>query len=189
MSNSSIGHHNLFHNQRLLRPVSLEHQSKLNSFGIVANSLFKAARRSSSFYRNDLKLRRSKSGIGGSRRSVIFTPRAVLSMEPSFEQLAGKFNLDGNIQMQVFVSNSLAASVAQINIQVTYSSDSLLLHWGAIRDVKEKWVLPSRRPNGTKNYKNRALRSPFMKGKSEKKKKNEILSLSFGRKCCADLND
>uniref|UniRef100_A0A6N2K070 alpha-glucan, water dikinase n=2 Tax=Salix viminalis TaxID=40686 RepID=A0A6N2K070_SALVM len=166
MSNSSIGHHNLFHNQRLLRPVSLEHQSKLNSFGIVANSLFKAARRSSSFYRNDLKLRRSKSGIGGSRRSVIFTPRAVLSMEPSFEQLAGKFNLDGNIQMQVFVSNSLAASVAQINIQVTYSSDSLLLHWGAIRDVKEKWVLPSRRPNGTKNYKNRALRSPFMKSGS-----------------------
>uniref|UniRef100_A0A6N2K1Z4 alpha-glucan, water dikinase n=1 Tax=Salix viminalis TaxID=40686 RepID=A0A6N2K1Z4_SALVM len=151
MSNSSIGHHNLFHNQRLLRPVSLEHQSKLNSFGIVANSLFKAARRSSSFYRNDLKLRRSKSGIGGSRRSVIFTPRAVLSMEPSFE---------------VFVSNSLAASVAQINIQVTYSSDSLLLHWGAIRDVKEKWVLPSRRPNGTKNYKNRALRSPFMKSGS-----------------------
>ena len=85
MSNSSIGHHNLFHNQRLLRPVSLEHQSKLKSFGIVANSLFKAARRPSSFYRNDLKLRRSESGIGGSRRSVIFTPRAVLSMEPSFE--------------------------------------------------------------------------------------------------------
>ncbi|KAJ6725624.1 hypothetical protein OIU79_003902 [Salix purpurea] len=165
MSNSSIGYHNLFHNQRLLRPVSLEHQSKLNSFGIVANSLFKASRRSSSFCRNDLKLRRSKSGIGGSRRSVIFTPRAVLSMEPSFE-LAGKFNLDGNIQMQVSVSNSSAASVAQINIQVTYSSDSLLLHWGAIRDVKEKWVLPSRRPNGTKNYKNRALRSPFIKSGS-----------------------
>ncbi|KAJ6351584.1 hypothetical protein OIU78_007487 [Salix suchowensis] len=86
-------------------------------------------------------------------------------MEPSFE-LAGKFNLDGNIQMQVSVSNSSAASVAQINIQVTYSSDSLLLHWGAIRDVKEKWVLPSRRPNGTKNYKNRALRSPFIKSGS-----------------------
>ncbi|KAF9677885.1 hypothetical protein SADUNF_Sadunf08G0154300 [Salix dunnii] len=163
---ATIGHHNLFHNQRLLRPVSLEHQSKLNSFGIVANSLFKAARRPSSFYRNDLKLRRSESGIGGSRRSVIFTPRAVLSMEPSSEQLAGKFNLDGNIQMQVFVSNSLAASVAQINIQVTYISDSLLLHWGAIRDGKEKWALPSRRPNGTKNYKNRALRSPFIKSGS-----------------------
>ncbi|KAJ6769308.1 PYRUVATE PHOSPHATE DIKINASE-RELATED [Salix koriyanagi] len=35
-----------------------------------------------------------------------------------------------------------------------------------IRDVKEKWVLPSRRPNGTKNYKNRALRSPFIKSGS-----------------------
>jgi hypothetical protein len=38
---------------------------------------------------------------------------------------------------QVFVSNSSAASIAQINIQITYSSDSLLLHWGAILDRKE----------------------------------------------------
>ncbi|KAJ6988923.1 alpha-glucan water dikinase [Populus alba x Populus x berolinensis] len=166
MSNSNIWHHKLFHCQSLLRPASLEHQSKLDSSGIFAKYFFKAARRSSRFYGNDLKLRRSESGIGGSRRSVIFTPRAVLAMEPSSEQLVGKFNLDGNIEMQVFVSNSSAASVAQINIQVTYSSDSLLLHWGAIRDRKEKWVLPSRQPNGTKNYKNRALRSPFIKSGS-----------------------
>nr|TKR78762.1 alpha-glucan water dikinase, chloroplastic-like isoform X 4 [Populus alba] len=165
MSNSNIWHHKLFHCQSLLRPASLEHQSKLDSSGIFAKYFFKAARRSSRFYGNDLKLRRSESGIGGSRRSVIFTPRAVLAMEPSSE-LVGKFNLDGNIEMQVFVSNSSAASVAQINIQVTYSSDSLLLHWGAIRDRKEKWVLPSRQPNGTKNYKNRALRSPFIKSGS-----------------------
>ncbi|XP_011034107.1 PREDICTED: alpha-glucan water dikinase, chloroplastic-like isoform X3 [Populus euphratica] len=166
MSNGNIWHHKLFHHQSLLRPASLEHQSKLDSSGIVAKYLFKAARRSSSFSGNDLKLRRSESGIGGSRRSVIFTPRAVLAMEPSSEQLAGKFNLDGNIEMQVFVSNSSTASIAHINIQVTYSSDSLLLHWGAIRDRKEKWVLPSRQPNGTKNYKNRALRSPFIKSGS-----------------------
>ncbi|RQO94912.1 hypothetical protein POPTR_008G188150v4 [Populus trichocarpa] len=166
MSNSNIWHHKLFHYQSLLRPASLEHRSKLDSSGIVAKYLFKAARRSSSFSGNDLKLRRSESGIGGSRRSVIFTPRAVLAMEPSSEQLAGKFNLDGNIEMQVFVSNSSAASIAQINIQITYSSDSLLLHWGAILDRKEKWVLPSRQPNGTTNYKNRALRSPFIKSGS-----------------------
>jgi alpha-glucan,water dikinase len=88
MSNSNIWHHKLFHYQSLLRPASLEHRSKLDSSGIVAKYLFKAARRSSSFSGNDLKLRRSESGIGGSRRSVIFTPRAVLAMEPSSEVIS-----------------------------------------------------------------------------------------------------
>ncbi|CAK7332617.1 unnamed protein product [Dovyalis caffra] len=156
----------------LLRPTALEHQSKLNSSGIPANSLFQsvsgnqAARRSSTFYGNSLKVRKSKLGIAGVRRSVLFTPRAVLAMDPPSEQLAGKFNLDGNIEMQVYVSNSSTASTAQVNIQITYSSDSLLLHWGAIRDRKEKWVLPSCQPDGTKNHKNRALRSPFIKSGS-----------------------
>uniref|UniRef100_A0A6N2K062 alpha-glucan, water dikinase n=1 Tax=Salix viminalis TaxID=40686 RepID=A0A6N2K062_SALVM len=178
MSNSSIGHHNLFHNQRLLRPVSLEHQSKLNSFGIVANSLFKAARRSSSFYRNDLKLRRSNQA-SEDHAGLLFS---LLELSYPWSPLSRKFTLmeifkcrcDTDsflLTEQVFVSNSLAASVAQINIQVTYSSDSLLLHWGAIHDVKDFRYLvffgaESRRPNGTKNYKNRALRSPFIKSGS-----------------------
>ncbi|KAL9353251.1 hypothetical protein Peur_055931 [Populus x canadensis] len=169
MSNNSgiIGHYKVFNNQSLLRPTASEHRSsKLNSTGIPANSLFQSARRPlSSFYGNSLKVRKSKLGIAGARRSFIFTPRAVLAMDPPSE-LAGRFNLDGNIEMQVFVSHSSGSSIAQVNIQINYSSDSLLLHWGVIRDRKEKWVLPSLQPDGTKNYKNRALRSPFMESGS-----------------------
>lgn len=169
MSNNSsiIGHYKVFNNHSLLRPTASEHRSsKLNSSGIPANSLFQSARRPlSSFYGNSLKVRKSELGIAGARRSFIFTPRAVLAMDPTSE-LAGKFNLDGNIEMQVFVSSSSGSSIAQVNIQINYSSDSLLLHWGVIRDKKEKWVLPSLQPDGTKNYKNRALRSPFMESGS-----------------------
>lgn len=170
MSNNSgiIGHYKVFNNQSLLRPTASEHRSsKLNPTGIPANSLFQSARRPlSSFYGNSLKVRKSKLGIAGARRSFIFTPRAVLAMDPPSEQLAGRFNLDGNIEMQVFVSHSSGSSIAQVNIQINYSSDSLLLHWGVVRDRKEKWVLPSLQPDGTKNYKNRALRSPFMESGS-----------------------
>ncbi|KAL3577792.1 hypothetical protein D5086_019296 [Populus alba] len=170
MSNNSsiIGHYKVFNNHSLLRPTASEHRSsKLNSSGIPANSLFQSARRPlSSFYGNSLKVRKSELGIAGARRSFIFTPRAVLAMDPTSEQLAGKFNLDGNIEMQVFVSSSSGSSIGQVNIQINYSSDSLLLHWGVIRDKKEKWVLPSLQPDGTKNYKNRALRSPFMESGS-----------------------
>lgn len=170
MSNNSsiIGHYKVFNNQSLLRPTASEHRSsKLNPTGIPANSLFQSARRPlSSFYGNSLNVRKSKLGIAGARRSFIFTPRAVLAMDPPSEQLAGRFNLDGNIEMQVFVSHSSGSSIAQVNIQINYSSDSLLLHWGVVRDRKEKWVLPSLQPDGTKNYKNRALRSPFMESGS-----------------------
>uniref|UniRef100_A0A6N2N9J4 alpha-glucan, water dikinase n=1 Tax=Salix viminalis TaxID=40686 RepID=A0A6N2N9J4_SALVM len=158
----------LFNNQSLLRPTASEHRSsRLNSSGIPANSLFQSARRqSSSFYGSSLRARKIKLGVAGARRSFIFTPRAVLAMDPPSEQLAGKFNLDGNIEMQVFVSNSSASSIAQVDIKINYSSDSLHLHWGVIRDRQEKWVLPSSQPDGSRNYKNRALRSPFMKSDS-----------------------
>jgi alpha-glucan,water dikinase len=45
------------------------------------------------------------------------------------------FNFFGN--EQVFVSHSSGSSIAQVNIQINYSSDSLLLHWGVVRDRKE----------------------------------------------------
>ncbi|KAL2330571.1 hypothetical protein Fmac_018152 [Flemingia macrophylla] len=46
--------------------------------------------------------------------------------------------------------------------------NSLLLHWGVVRDQPGKWVLPSRQPDGTKVYKNGALRTPFTKRRSWK---------------------
>jgi len=89
MSNNSsiIGHYKVFNNQSLLRPTASEHRSsKLNPTGIPANSLFQSARRPlSSFYGNSLNVRKSKLGIAGARRSFIFTPRAVLAMDPPSE--------------------------------------------------------------------------------------------------------
>lgn len=77
----------LFNNQSLLRPTASEHRSsRLNSSGIPANSLFQSARsQSSSFYGSSLRARKIKSGVAGARRSFIFTPRAVLAMDPPSE--------------------------------------------------------------------------------------------------------
>ncbi|XP_065873488.1 alpha-glucan water dikinase, chloroplastic [Euphorbia lathyris] len=164
MSNS-IGH-KLFQ-QSLLRPAVLEYRSKLNTPGIpsvsqgVAAPTLRTSPISTTFYGNSLKVRKSKLAVG-TRPPATVKPRAVLAMDPASEQVLGKFNLDGNIELQVSVSNPTNGSITQVNIQITYGSDSLLLHWGGIRDRREKWVLPSRHPDGTKNYKNRALRSPFI---------------------------
>ncbi|KAJ8758944.1 hypothetical protein K2173_003182 [Erythroxylum novogranatense] len=182
MSNS-IGH-NLFH-QNLIRHGVFEHQSKLNSFGIPANSLFQSAtinqpasriHRSgllTNFYGSRLKLRKSKVAFG-MRHPVAISPRAVLATDPASEKLAGKFKLDGNSDLQVFISNHTGGSFMSVNIQITNSTGPLFLHWGVIQARKEKWVLPSRHPDGTKNYKNRALRTPFVKSGSDSYVRIEI---------------
>ncbi|KAI4384682.1 hypothetical protein MLD38_002801 [Melastoma candidum] len=59
------------------------------------------------------------------------------------------------------------SSVTQVEIQVNATADSLILHWGALCSGKEKWILPSRHPDGTEVYKNRALRTPFVKEEYE----------------------
>ncbi|KAL5826788.1 hypothetical protein ACOSQ3_018629 [Xanthoceras sorbifolium] len=178
MSNS-IGH-NLLH-RSLLYSTVLEHQSKLNSSGIPANSLFQAAtinqaaRKSpisTKLYGTNLNGRKLKLAMG-SRRPVIIAPRAVLATDPASE-VAGKFNLDGNVELQVTTSAPTSGSITQVTIQISYSSDSLLLHWGAIRDRMEKWTLPPRQPDGTQIYKNRALRTPFVNSGSSSYLKIEV---------------
>ncbi|KAL0364189.1 UNVERIFIED_CONTAM: Alpha-glucan water dikinase, chloroplastic [Sesamum angustifolium] len=81
-------------------------------------------------------------------------------------ELTEKFNLGENIELQVDVGPPTSGSAAVVNIQVTSSSDRLLLHWGAIKSQKGQWVLPHHRPVGTMVYKNKALRSPFVKSGS-----------------------
>ncbi|XP_031271017.1 alpha-glucan water dikinase, chloroplastic isoform X2 [Pistacia vera] len=178
MSNS-IGH-NLLHNNLLCSTV-LEHQSKFNSSGIPANSLYQAAsvnqaaRKSpvsTKFYGTSLNVRNSNLAVG-KRRPVSIIPCATLAMDPTLE-LAGKYNLEGNIELQVTVGSSNTGSMTEVNLQVSYGTNSLLLHWGGIRDGKEKWVLPCRQPDGTKNYKNRALRTPFSNSGSSSFLKLEI---------------
>lgn len=102
---------------------------------------------------------------GTGRCSFPVNPHAVLATDPA-SKLAGKFKLDENIELQVDVSVPTSGSIRRVNILVTNTGGSLLLHWGAIRDRKDKWALPSRCPDGTQVYKNRALRTPFLKSGS-----------------------
>ncbi|XP_042753569.1 alpha-glucan water dikinase, chloroplastic isoform X1 [Lactuca sativa] len=175
MSNS-VGH-------SLLRGPVLQHQSQKNSCSCIGgNTLFQAQatsliRKSSSsalssilssdFRGHRLTLRRS--GL----RNPVFSDvvQAVLATDPASEQLRQKFILEEDIEMQVDVKIS---SIPMVEIQLTNSRDHLYLHWGGLRNVKEKWVLPNRRPEGTKVYKERALRTPFIKSGSSSSLKVEI---------------
>ncbi|XVE74996.1 hypothetical protein DITRI_Ditri12bG0062300 [Diplodiscus trichospermus] len=171
--------------QHFLRPPVLKHQSKLkNSSGVPINSFCTTAspnkspfrprkyQISTNFYGNSLSRRKQKLAMG-SQRAVTFIPQAVLAADPASEHLQ-KFNVDGNIELQVDASSPTSGSITQLNLRIMYGSESLLLHWGGIRSRKEKWVLPLRQPEGTRNYKNRALRTPFVKSGSSSYLKLEI---------------
>ncbi|XP_057948829.1 alpha-glucan water dikinase, chloroplastic [Malania oleifera] len=178
MSNS-IGH-NLLHHQSLRRPTAPEHQVLFNSSGITASGSIQAQTAkqtrklpiSTKFWGNNLNAPKAKLPTGTSRPNFV-SPQAVLAMDPA-PQLAGKFNLDENRELRVDVSPSTPGSISQVDIQVTNSSGRLLLHWGGIHDKKENWVIPSRRPDGTIVYKNKALRTPFVKAGSNSFLKIEI---------------
>lgn len=62
-------------------------------------------------------------------------PRAVLVTEHAPE-LAGRFTLDGNSVLQVVISSHTSDVLSQVNIQITNSGSSLILHWGALYDRK-----------------------------------------------------
>ncbi|XP_022151917.1 alpha-glucan water dikinase, chloroplastic [Momordica charantia] len=180
MSNSIS--QNILH-QSLLRPTVFDSQSKFNYSGTPKNTLFQAAIAnqvpaqhwkspvSTKFLGNGLNLQKRRMAIGTGRRSSPVNPHAVLATDTASE-LAGKFSLDENIELQVDVNVPTSGSIRLVNILVTNISGSLLLHWGAICDRKDKWVLPSCCPDGTQVYKNRALRTPFLKSGS-----NSILTI------------
>ncbi|XP_052204850.1 alpha-glucan water dikinase, chloroplastic [Diospyros lotus] len=177
MSNS-LGH-NLFHHS-LLAPAVLEHQSIINSSCIPGNALFQAqatsqARKSAlttKFRGGTLNLRKTKLPMG-THRVVSAFPQAVLAANTTSE-LAAKFNLEGNTELQIDVSAPTAGSTSLVHIQVTNSNGTLILHWGGVRDRKEKWMLPARRPGGTRVHKDRALRTPFVKSGTKYSLKIEI---------------
>ncbi|KAK9060237.1 hypothetical protein SSX86_020941 [Deinandra increscens subsp. villosa] len=175
MSNS-VGH-------GLLQSTVLKPQSQRNpSTCIAGNTLFQAQatsqiRRSSSlalasllssdFRGRRLVVRRSRSQTS---RLVSGIVQAVLATDPTSE-LGEKFILGGDIEMQVDVKTS---SIPVVEIHLTNSTGNLYLHWGCLKNINEKWVLPSRRPEGTKVYKDRALRTPFVKTGSKSFLKVEI---------------
>ncbi|XP_078431016.1 pyruvate phosphate dikinase, PEP/pyruvate binding domain-containing protein [Wolffia australiana] len=102
-----------------------------------------------------------KSSLGRRNRDGASIPCAVLATDSP--ELVEKFNLDGNAQLQVTIGRSGPNSPLQVNIQVTNTSGSLVLHWGLIRKKNNGWTLPSHRPHGTYIYENQALRTSFDK--------------------------
>ncbi|KAG4921379.1 hypothetical protein JHK86_050192 [Glycine max] len=166
----------IFHQTVLCQTQTVaEHQSKVSSLEVSANkgkkNLFLTP---TNFRGSRLCVRKRKLTMGRHHhRHVDAVPRAVLTTNLASE-LSGKFNLDGNIELQIAVSSSEPGAARQVDFKVSYNSESLLLHWGVVRDQPGKWVLPSRHPDGTKNYKSRALRTPFVKSDSGSFLKIEI---------------
>ncbi|WOH16560.1 hypothetical protein DCAR_0936116 [Daucus carota subsp. sativus] len=162
MSNS-IGSN--FVHQRLL-----EHQTRIDT--CVSGGNYTLFRVQDSFRIRKLPLTatfrvnvaRKRLSMSSNRGGGVMT-RAVLATD-SPSELAEKFNLEGNTELQVNVRSPGPGCLSQIELQVTNSSDNLVFHWGGIQDKNGKWVLPSRHPDGTKVYKKRALRTPFVKSGS-----------------------
>ncbi|CAG7899970.1 unnamed protein product [Brassica rapa] len=163
MSNSLVN--NLL-NRALIRPP---HHTKLNSSSLQPVGKISRSNLSTQFYGKGLH-KTGRRLLTDTGRPISFVTRAVLAMDPA-SQAVEKFNLDGNIDLLVEVTST---NVREVNIQIAHTSDSLLLHWGAIRDNKEKWVLPSSSPDRTINYKSRALRTPFVKSGGNSYLKLEI---------------
>ncbi|KMS97340.1 hypothetical protein BVRB_6g155850 isoform B [Beta vulgaris subsp. vulgaris] len=154
-----------------------QHQSKVvNSLGngISGIPLFRTQATSKlrnstifskQFYGKSFKSYTNSKKLMASRR-FSYVARAVLAADHASQQ-ADRYNLDGDIELQVTVSPLSSGCISKVEILVTNShDDNLVLHWGGIRDGKEKWVLPSRRPEGTRVHKDRALRTPFQKSGS-----------------------
>ncbi|XP_057416065.1 alpha-glucan water dikinase, chloroplastic isoform X2 [Lotus japonicus] len=170
--------HSIFHQTLLCQTQTVaEHQSKVSSrgstlFPALSVSKGKKLVLSTNLRGNRLCLRKRRFAMGRNRNTVAI-PRAVLTSNAASE-LSGKFNLDGNIELQVGVSSSGPGGATQVDIQVSNKSGSLILHWGVLHESQGKWVLPSRHPDGTQVYKNRALRTPFVKSGSGSFLKIEI---------------
>ncbi|KAJ3692532.1 hypothetical protein LUZ60_012882 [Juncus effusus] len=98
---------------------------------------------------------------------------AILAADRASE-MTNKFNLGSNFELEIGVISPGENCLTEINLKVTNTNNSFVLHWGAIRAGKKEWILPSRRPEGTKMHKNRALRTPFVQSGSDSVLKVEI---------------
>ncbi|XP_040380962.1 alpha-glucan water dikinase, chloroplastic [Oryza brachyantha] len=118
--------------------------------------------------------RRPTATLSVSRRSLIVPLAVAAAAGRSSPDLVRRFILDSNSELQVTLNPAPQGSVAEINLEVTNTSGSLILHWGALRPDRREWLLPSRKPDGTTVYKNRALRTPFTKSGDNSTLKIEI---------------
>ncbi|XP_044343564.1 alpha-glucan water dikinase, chloroplastic isoform X2 [Triticum aestivum] len=87
-------------------------------------------------------------------------------------QNGGKFGLGANSELQVTVKP--AGSAVEVELVATNAGGALALHWGALQQGRREWVLPARRPEGTKTVDDAALRTPFKSSGSSSTLKIEI---------------
>ncbi|XP_027772950.1 alpha-glucan water dikinase, chloroplastic isoform X2 [Solanum pennellii] len=177
MSNS-LGNNLLY--QGFLTSTVLEHKSRITPPCVGGNSLFQQqviskSPLSTEFRGNRLKVQKIPMG---KKRAFSTSPHALLTTDTSSE-LAEKFSLEGNIELQVDVRPPTSGVASFVDFQVTNGSDKLFLHWGAVKFGKETWSLPNDRPDGTKVYKNKALRTPFLKSGSNSILRLEILDTAI----------
>ncbi|KAL8541091.1 hypothetical protein ACS0TY_002391 [Phlomoides rotata] len=55
-------------------------------------------------------------------------------------KLTEKFSLDEKIELQDDVELPTSGFASVVNVQISCSSDSLLLHWGAVKNQHGKWM-------------------------------------------------
>ncbi|NP_001234405.2 glucan water dikinase isoform X1 [Solanum lycopersicum] len=180
MSNS-LGNNLLY--QGFLTSTVLEHKSRITPPCVGGNSLFQQqviskSPLSTEFRGNRLRVQKNKKIPMGKKRAFSTYPHALLTTDTSSE-LAEKFSLEGNIELQVDVRPPTSDDASFVDFQVTNGSDKLFLHWGAVKFGKETWSLPNDCPDGTKVYKNKALRTPFVKSGSNSILRLEILDTAI----------
>nr|CAB3503384.1 unnamed protein product [Digitaria exilis] len=103
-----------------------------------------AARQKASLRRSSAgPLRPSSTLAAASRRGPVASRAITTPADRASTDLAGKFKLDSNSELQVAVNPGSQGSVTEIDLEVTNTSGSLVLHWGAL--------CPGRR-NGKQSY-------------------------------------
>ncbi|KAK9675652.1 hypothetical protein RND81_11G021500 [Saponaria officinalis] len=155
------------HNVNLLL---LQNQSKFNSLsgGFSGISLFKTqAKITKQFNGKSLRSYDNNNSRIAKKfmdsRGFFFVARAVLATDHASQQ-AERYNLDGDIELQVAVTPMQSGCLSKVEIQMTNTNDdNLVLHWGGKRDRSDKWALPSRQPADTWVHQNSALRTRFQK--------------------------
>ncbi|CAL5361920.1 unnamed protein product [Camellia sinensis] len=162
MSNS-IGH-NLIHH---------------NLLALVANSQIRKSHITSKSWGKCLNLRKTKLPMGTNRVLSVF-PQSVLATNPTSKTIYRKFNLDGNTKLQVVVSAPTSGSVSEIDMQVTNTSGTLVLHWGGIQKGKE---LVDYEPPFFRNCTEQEAHSPWTKNPLKIERVKSMLDP------CEDEND
>ncbi|KAK3154007.1 hypothetical protein QOZ80_2BG0184640 [Eleusine coracana subsp. coracana] len=89
-------------------------------------------------------------GAGGHHRLAV-SSRHRRRLGAVYAQNSGRFSLESNSELQVAVNPAREGSLVEVELVATNTgSSSLSLHWGALQQGRREWVLPSRRPDGTR---------------------------------------